>query len=61
MRSSLTLSGGEEGAFSGNCFIVWYLSRSGSSKGGVGLEGMMPRREGRKEEEKNIPEKGNVC
>lgn len=55
------LGGGEDGAFSGNCFIVWYLSRSGSSKGGVGLEGMMPRREGRKEEEKNIPEKGNVC
>lgn len=48
-----------EGAFSGNYFKVWYLSRSGSSKG-VGLEGMMPRRQGRKEE-KNIPEKGKVC
>lgn len=45
----------------GNRFTIWYLSRSGSWKGGVGLEGMMPRRQGRKEEEKNIPEKGKVC
>lgn len=35
---------------------------AGSWKGRVGLEGMMPRRQGRKEEEeKNIPEKGKVC
>lgn len=45
----------------GNRFTIWYLSRSGSWKGGVGLEGMMPRRQGREEEEKNIPEKGKVC